>query len=513
MTLDPSAHSMSQAGEYEEFIEKVRDIHRFDSISGHLGWDQLTLMPEEGAAARAGILAWLAGKSHSLLVAQDFGVLIERLENSLEALDDDQVANIREMAKAREKAVLLPLDHVSKAASLPSKAVAIWAKARADADFTSFENTLRELVEVARERISYLRKDGQTPYDVLLEDFEVGMTVADYDLLFEELRQSLVPLLGKIMLAKEKNPGPSIPSTSNFPISLQDSFCRRVAEKYGFNFSAGRMDISSHPFSAGLWSGDTRFTTRYDEAEPFSCIGAVMHETGHALYEQGLLLEHEYTPRGQAVSLGVHESQSRLWENQIGRSEAFWKIAGNWFRQSFQDCPDWSDEDLHRLINRVDISFIRVEADEVTYNLHVMLRYEVEKAIFNDGMDVSEIPQLWNSLFEEWFGIAIPNDTLGCLQDVHWASLAFGYFPTYTLGNLYSAQLIEKMVIDLDKDLECLISDGEMPLILQWLRENIHSQGKKYEPSKLIEIVTGKPPTPEPFLSYLKRKYSAIYGL
>jgi carboxypeptidase Taq len=280
----------------------------------------------------------------------------------------------------------------------------------------------------------------------------------------------------------------------------------------GFDFDAGRMDASTHPFSAGLWPGDTRFTTRFDELDPFSCLYAVMHETGHALYEQGLSNEHSMTPRGGAVSLGVHESQSRFWENQVGRTPAFWKAVLPVFNEHFPDAPKWDAVTLNRIANTVSTGFIRVEADEVTYNLHVMLRYEIEKKIFNENLPIEQLPATWNSMFEEWFGIQVPEDRVGCLQDIHWSMGAFGYFPTYTLGNLYAAQLLETMADDLG-NIDEVISSGDWSSMLQWLRPRIHEQGSKHTPAELIEQATGSPPSPEPFLRYVEEKYGSLYGL
>jgi carboxypeptidase Taq len=338
------------------------------------------------------------------------------------------------------------------------------------------------------------------------------MTVNDYDPLFDGLKKRLVPLLQKIIKAKESNPDPQLPKEMVFSIDGQTEFCTKVSQAMGFDFEAGRMDASTHPFSAGLWPGDTRFTTRFDEKDPFSCLYAVMHETGHALYEQGLSLEHSFTPRGDAVSLGVHESQSRFWENQIGRTSSFWKVALPWFKEQFPESPAWSPEDLNKIANSVTPGFIRVEADEVTYNLHVMLRYEIEKKIFNEDLPVKDLPKVWNSMFEEWFDIKVPNDTLGCLQDIHWSMAAFGYFPTYTLGNLYASQLLQAMTEDLG-DIDGIVQSGDWSSLLDWLRPKIHHQGSKWTPSELIEKATGMPPSPEPFLQYVEQKYSNLYNL
>ena len=511
---DASVHDPWDVGgtmsTYDEFIVAVKDIHRLQALQGHLGWDRETIMPEKGAAARADMLSWLAKEAHGRLVSPQLGRMIDDLA-TLDTLDEDEQANVREMRRAHDKAVKLPEQFVADYARSKSEAMMAWQKARADSEFSAFEPHLEKLISMTKEKIAYLEVEG-TPYDALLDEFEVGMTVADYDPLFEGLRQRLVPLLDKIMAAKASNPDPEWPEHLQFPIEDQTAFCTKVSEAMGFDFQAGRMDASTHPFSAGLWPGDTRFTTRYDLSEPFSCLYGVMHETGHALYEQGLASEHAYTPRGAAVSLGVHESQSRFWENQIGRTPAFWKAALPWFTEHFPDAPSWDAETLNRIANNVSTGFVRVEADEVTYNLHVMLRYEIEKQLFNGDLAVKDLPSAWNSMFKSWFGVDVPNDRLGCLQDIHWSMGAFGYFPTYTLGNLYAAQLLESMADELG-DIDQIVESGDWSSLLQWLGPKIHLQGSKMTPAELIESATGSAPSPEPFLRYVESKYSRLYGL
>lgn len=495
---------------YEAFILAVKDIHRLQALQGHLGWDRETIMPEKGAAARADMLSWLAKEAHCRLVDKDLGLMLDELEPDA-GLDADQQANVREMRRAHDKARKLPEQFVADYARSKSEAMMAWQEARAASDFSMFEPHLENLIAMTKEKITYIGGEG-TPYDALLDEFEVGMKVSDYDPLFEGLRQRLVPLLDQIIEAQSSNPDPEWPGDLHFSIDSQTAFCTKVSEAMGFDFSAGRMDKSTHPFSAGLWPGDTRFTTRYDPSEPFSCLYGVMHETGHALYEQGLDPDHSYTPRGAAVSLGVHESQSRFWENQIGRTTSFWKVALPWFSEHFPDAPVWDAGTLNRMANTVSTGFVRVEADEVTYNLHVMLRYEIEKKLFNGDLAVKDLPNAWNTMFHEWFGVEVPNDRLGCLQDIHWSMGAFGYFPTYTLGNLYAAQLLETMEEELG-DVDTIVESGDWSPLLNWLRPKIHAQGSKMTPAQLIESATGTPPSPEPFLRYVEAKYGRLYGL
>ena len=494
---------------YQEFHERVTNIHRLAALQGHLGWDQEVLMPAKGGEARGEMMAWLAGQRHEALTHERMGELLEALETA--SLDADQRANVREMRRAYDQAVQLPKAFVEAFAQARSKALVAWQQARTASDFSAFEPALSELIEMTRQKIAHLGVTT-TPYDVLLDEYETGMTVADYDPLFAGLKERLVPLLEATTEAQVTMDPISDLGNTRFPVEQQAAFCKRVSEAMGFDFEAGRMDASTHPFSAGLWPGDTRFTTRFDEQDPFSCLYAVMHETGHALYEQGLDANHRYTPRGDAVSLGVHESQSRFWENQIGRTPAFWKVALPWFRDAFPDAPAFDESALNLVANRVEKGFIRVEADEVTYNLHVMLRYEIEKKIFNEGLSVSDIPNAWNSMFKSWFGLDVPSDDLGCLQDIHWSMGAFGYFPTYTLGNLYAAQLLDAMRADLG-DVDTLVESGDWAPLLAWLRPRIHERGSVVSPAQLIEDATGSAPRPEPFLNYIETKYRALYGL
>ncbi len=495
---------------YATFIERVKDIHKLGAIQGHLGWDQETIMPVKGSKSRSEIMSWLAKEQHTRITNSEFAEMIDTLESD-NSLDDDQRANVREVRRRYDKAVKLPSEFVAEFALARSQALVAWQEARAESDFAKFKPHLAKLVAMTNEKIDYYGvKD--TRYDVLLDEYEFGMKVSDYDPLFAGLKSKLVPLLHKIMAAKKVTPDPTLPSEMSFPVDAQTEFCKLVSSATGFDFEAGRMDASTHPFSAGLWPGDTRFTTRFDEKDPFSCLYAVMHETGHALYEQGLDVNHSFTPRGDAVSLGVHESQSRFWENQVGRTPAFWKVVLPWFREHFPDSPDWTPEELNKIANCVEPGFIRVEADEVTYNLHIMLRYELEKKIFNDNLSVDEIPDTWNQMFAEWFGIEVTEDRLGCLQDIHWSMAAFGYFPTYTLGNLYAAQLLDAMGEELG-DIDAIVESGEWQPMLDWLRENIHQQGSKFTPSELIEKATGEPPSPNPFINYVEKKYGELYNI
>ena len=493
--------------ELAAFNERISDLFRLRALQSHLSWDQQTKMPPEGASARGEMMAWLARKHHQSLTDEDLGRIISSLEK--QDLSPDDQANVRLMRREYDKASLIPEELVNRMTKASSDAFMAWQEAKSNSDMNSFLPHLRTLIDLTKEKISYLGVES-TPYDVLLDDYEVGMGVKDYDPFFSNIRQRLVPLFQAIQSSSTKIP--EWPDSAIIPESEQESFCQNVINEIGFDLQAGRVDRAPHPFCSGLWPGDTRLTTRFDETQPFSSIYAAMHEAGHGLYEQGLNQNFAFSPRGQAVSLGVHESQSRFWENMVGRSQSFWDVAHSWYHECFHSKPDYDKSSLYNLVNQVKPSYIRVEADEISYNFHIMLRYEIEKKIFNDNLPVEKIEETWNDLFEDYFGIEVDCASNGCLQDVHWAYAAFGYFPTYTLGNVYAAQLYEAMQEDLG-DLNQIISNGDWTPMKTWLNEKIHIHGSLMEPTELIEQATGKKPDSEPFLKYLESKFSQIYQL
>lgn len=496
----------------EDFMQRVNEYYRLSAIQSHLGWDQQTIMPIKGAESRADILSWLAKEGHNKLIDPELSSLISQLESNIEDLDTDLACNVVRMRREVDQATLMPTDLVEEMTRLSSESRTIWAQSREESNFSKFAPTLEKIIQLTKRKMQYLGGENAS-YDVLLDEYEMGMKMSDYDPLFSGLRDRLVPLLQKIMEAREHETDTKIPEGMEFPIPEQEKFCKEVAARMGFDFDGGRLDITTHPFCSGIWAGDTRITTRYDSLDPFSCLYAVMHEAGHGLYEQGLPTSSQFAPRGKAISLGVHESQSRLWENQIGRTNEFWQVVLDSFRNHFPEFPHHiGPEELNKIANSVEPSFIRVEADEITYNMHIMLRYEIEKQIFEDDLPVEKIPEVWNSLFEQWFGITVPEDRLGCLQDVHWSMGAFGYFPTYTLGNLYAAQLLKSMGEELG-DINTIIQSGDWSSILGWLQERIHLKGSTLSPSELITKATGSEPSPEPFLQYVEEKYGRLYSL
>ncbi len=493
---------------YDELISRVKELSVIESIGGLLAWDQETYMPPQGTQLRSESLAYLSKTAHSVLIAPEMGVLLNSLEN--DNLTDAESANVREIRRSYNKATKLPTSLVEEMARHNSTSLQIWQEARAKSDFAHFAPALEKTLDLACQAAEHYGYK-ENIYDAMLDIYEQGMSVSQLDLLFASLRKEIVPLV-KAIGECDNHPDLSFMKTTSFSKEGQRDFSLRVSKAIGFDFEGGRMDTSTHPFCSGAGPGDVRFTTRYDESFPFGCLYGVMHETGHGLYEQGLSKEHEGTPLSKAVSLGVHESQSRLWENVVGRSREFWNHWLSDFCEVFPDVGDLDLDTIHHAVNNVEPSLIRVEADEVTYNLHIMIRYEVEKALVNGEVKVNDLPQFWNSQMENYLGIIPPNDAQGVLQDVHWSMGAFGYFPTYTLGNLYAAQLWEATLRDIP-DMLSLISQGETKPLLDWMRNKIHVHGSLWEPEDLIFQATGEKPSSDAFVRYLKQKFNSLYHL
>ncbi len=374
--------------------------------------------------------------------------------------------------------------------------------------FAPFLEKLVDLKKQMAECVGYAAE----PYDALLDEYEPGAKAADIESLFADLRERTVTLLKKIMDAPDQ-PDTSILSR-HFPTAGQEALSRKMAEALNFDFDSGRADVSVHPFCTTVGAGgDVRITTRYDERFLPASLFGTMHEVGHALYEQGLSRDHANTPMGEAVSLGIHESQSRMWENLVGRSRAFWTYHWDAVSKVFPEALQGvSLDEFYRAINAVKPSLIRVEADELTYNLHIAMRFEIERGLFNGTLDPKDVPAAWNEAMSRMLGVTPPDDTAGCLQDIHWALGAFGYFPTYTLGNLYAAQFFEQAARDVPDLVERIAVNDHRPL-LDWLRTHIHCHGQRYRAGELVELVTAKPLSIEPFMDNVTKKFSQVYLL
>lgn len=482
-----------------------------ESMAALLHWDQSTMMPPGGHAHRSDQLALLAGLAHERRTNPRIGEALASCDGHWDAEDPAgiEAANIREWRRAYERTIKIPQDLAVALARAASDGEAAWKKARRDNDFAAFLPYLEENLLLRREEAEAVGYKGEA-YDALLDVYEPGMTVAELEPLFAGLRVELVDLLERIM-ASGRAPDRSL-LDADYPAKAQQEFCLMVAKAIGYDLGAGRIDATAHPFSTRIGPGDVRITTRYDERNLASALFGVVHEAGHAMYSQGLPHEHFGTPSGMSVSLGIHESQSRLWENLVARSLGFWKHFQPLASEHFPCLRGKDAEALYFAFNDVQPGLIRVDADEVTYNLHVMLRFELELALLRGDLAARDLPAAWNDKMHDFLGIVPPTDADGVLQDVHWPAALVGYFPTYSLGNIYAAQLFETAQVQLGP-LEPFFEHGEFAPLLGWLRTNIHEWGCRRRPAELVLAATGQEPDAAALVRGLKNKYEALYGL
>jgi carboxypeptidase Taq len=498
--------------QWQDFQALVEEIHDLNATQALLGWDLEVMMPEKAAPLRAKQMATLAKLSHQMLTGEQMRVALKALrEKAVEAqLDDTQKALVREVGRSFDKSCKIPVALLQEMVETTSSAHPIWVEARANKNFRQFEPVLEKIVRLNQQMADVLGYEN-SPYDALLDEYEPGLTVSQLEPLFGDLKAELVPLL-KAIQASGYVPDTGLLTSGFFPAQKQIDFSRQVLTRMGFDFDAGRLDLSAHPFSSGSSALDVRLTTRIDESDVFSALSSSMHEGGHGMYEQGINPALARTPLAEGTSLGIHESQSRMWENQVGRSRVFWKFFFPKLQEQFPELKKSTLDEFYRAINRVQASFIRVEADEVTYNLHIMVRYEIEKALIEGRMTVSEIPEAWNAKYQEYLGVTPPDDALGCLQDIHWSHGSFGYFPTYTLGNLYAAQFFGTAKKQIP-DLEGQIAQGNLQILKQWLNKEIHWVGKSERAETIVHRVTGEPLSARYFTNYLWSKFSEIYPI
>ena len=498
---------------YQELLQRTRELALIGSSSAVLGWDQEVNMPAKGAEWRAEQQAYLSGLAHRKGTDPAIDDLLRTIEESDLVSDplSDAAVNVREWRREYDRATKLPTEFVEEFSRTASLAQHVWAEARAKADFSLYAPKLGELIELTKQKAEYYGYDDQ-PYDALLEGFEPGEKTENVKRLFAGLREELVPFLQELVNAP-KQPDPTIVEERDYPVERQRILGEMASAAFGLDYASARLDVSTHPFSTNLGPGDQRITTRFAPRNFGDSFFSILHETGHALYEQNLPDEFFGLPRGEAVSLGIHESQSRTWENLVGRSEAYWRYFYPITRQMFpKTLADVSMEEFHFAVNAVKPGYIRVDADEVTYNLHIMLRFEIEQAIINEGLPVEDIPATWNALFKEYLGLDVPDDSKGVLQDIHWSFGAIGYFPTYALGNLYGAQFFAQARKDIP-DLDDQFAAGNFEPLLNWLREHIYQHGMRYRAHELVQVITGEALSYKPLMSYLRDKYSKLYGL
>jgi len=481
---------------------QMQEIFRLDCISALLDWDHQVNLPTKGTQARGEQLELMSRLTHQRQTSKELQAIIEELYQNQEELEHDDQINIRESKLQMDKSLKLPEDFIARRSRARSAAYAAWVEARKANDFSIAKEQLATNISIAREETELLGYE-ETPYDALLDNFEPGSRLSIIKqplfLLAEGIKQQLPAILATTE--------PTRPFGATFDISKQRALNEQVSRDLGYDFEAGRMDIAPHPFMTTLGAHDKRITTRYDESDYLSSLLTAMHEAGHATYEQGLPPEYAGTPRGSAVSLSIHESQSRLWENIVGRSRPFSEYLFNLLPDYFpQESAKASPEHIWQRLNSVEPSLIRVEADEVTYSLHIVIRTILEEEIINHGLGVNDLPARWNELYREYLDLEVPDDAHGILQDVHWYGVGLGYFPTYALGNLYSAIMMEKIRESVE-GLDQKIARGEFQEILLWLRANVHQIGMSLRGPELARKISGSDLSAEPFLDYLSKKF------
>jgi carboxypeptidase Taq len=500
----------SKLEQLRERLAEIEDLYQAGEIAG---WDQLTQMPPKGAAQRAEVLSTLEKIAHEKFVSAELGTLLEGAAGELESAkrtspDDNDVALVRHTQRVWDKARRVPTALAGEMAKASSAGQEVWVEARRQSDFAMFAPVLKHQLELKQRYIDCF-DSFDCAYDALLDDFEPTMTTAEVTRLFSELRDELVPLIAEVT----KHEVDDSIIHGRFPIDAQRRLVREVVELQGWNAHSWRIDDSAHPFATSFGATDVRITDRWEEAYFASSLYGGMHETGHGLYEAGIAPELMRTPLGHGVSLGVHESQSRLWENMVGRGRAFSHVLAPKVSGALGGAlADISPDRLFRAVNRIQPSLIRVEADEATYGLHIIIRFELEQALINGEVAVDDLPEAWNAKYQEYLGVDVPDDAHGVLQDVHWSGGMIGYFSTYALGNLIAGQLWKQVHTELP-DLEDQIAAGELAGLREWLRENVHQHGSKYLTETLLYRVVGTGVEVGPFVEYLKAKLSDVYQL
>ena len=486
---------------FDQLMAYQRDTQALGQIAGRLGWDQETMMPRGAAPQRGEEMAAIEAVLHARRCAPEVADWLEQAQ----APDEVGAAQLREIKRAYERTVKVPADLAKRLARVTSEAQGKWAAARADEDVAAFLPVLQEVVALKREEGQALAAGGDL-YDAMVEDYEQGTTADEIAAIFDAMRPGLVDLRARVL----EKPAPKA-LQGTFDEGAQMKLTRKLAKAFGYDMSHGRVDKAVHPFSSG--SGlDVRITTRTSETDPFNCFYSTIHEVGHAAYEQGISRDFLLTPLGRGVSMGVHESQSRIYENQIGRGAAFTSWLYQEMREVFGDFGIETPEEFYKAVNAVHNGYIRTEADELQYNLHIMLRFDLERALMSGDLEVSDLEAAWNDRFEADFGYAVDKPSNGCLQDVHWSVGLFGYFPTYSLGNVYAGCLNQKMRAE-HPDLDAEFARGDTSTATGWLRQNLQQYGGLRSPRDTIEKAAGIAPSHAPLMGYLEEKFTALYDL
>jgi carboxypeptidase Taq len=492
----------------KKFLEYVKKMSAYNEALGLIYWDLRTGAPKQGMDQRSEVIGMLSSEVFKMSTSEDMAAYIATLSKS--QLSEKTAKILEECKKEYERNKKIPADEYKEYVILQSKAETVWEQAKEQSDFGLFRPYLEKLVATTKRFITYWDHKGN-PYDVLLDLYEPGMTVEVLDQVFGDLREKIVPLVKQIADSSYKPKTEFLFKTFNK--DKQKALSLEILAKMGYNFDAGRLDETVHPFATGLNPGDVRVTTNYDEQDFRTAVFGTIHEGGHALYEQNISKDLIGTPLCTGTSMGIHESQSLFYENIVGRSFSFWKnnyeLLKTYATGQFDDV---TIEDFYRAVNESKPSLIRIEADELTYPLHIIIRYEIEKGLFNGEIEVKDLPKVWNKLYQEYLGITPENDAKGVLQDVHWAGGSFGYFPSYALGYMYAAQFKNKMLEDLP-NFDQLLEEGNLLPIKNWLTQNIHQYGKQKKPLEILHDVTGEGLNAQYLIDYLYEKYGKVYQL
>jgi carboxypeptidase Taq len=497
---------------FDELCEFTRETAMLESIAELLQWDERTYLPTAGGAYRAEQITYMSGQIHRRKTDARVGEWLADLRGSSLAEDShsESGTTIRQLTREYEKLVKLPARLVEELARATVLGQQAWGEARQNNDFVSFQPRVQKIVDLKREQAEAIGY-ATVPYDALLDDFEPDESTERVAEVLAGLREELVPLVAAV--AESERQAPVEILKRDYPTSKQESFGTQAASRLGFDFQRGRLDVTSHPFCTGLGPDDCRILTRYDEEFFPSGFFSILHEAGHGMYDQGLRSDQYGLPPGQYVSLGIHESQSRLWENMVGRSREFWQHFFPLAQEAFPVSLHNVDlDEFWFAVNDVRPSLIRVEADEATYNLHIVIRFELEQALVQGDLSIPDLPGAWNEKYEDYLGVTPPDDADGVLQDIHWSAGLIGYFPTYSLGNLYAAQLFaaaEEQIGPLGEQFQ----RGEFGPLLKWLREKIHHPGQCYSAAELVERASGRPLSHQSLLDYLRAKYERLYGI
>jgi carboxypeptidase Taq len=492
---------------YDDLTDRVRRLTTVGDAAELLSWDQQVMMPDEGTPARSKQLSALSAVRHDLLTDEELGRLLDDLDGDVSG---DREAVVREVRREYERAVRVPTDLVEEISALSSEALPAWRDAKESDDFETFAPVLEELVEKKRRYAEHI-DDSRDPYAVLFEDYEPCLPLDHAERVLSNLRDAVVPLVEEIRESEVDLATDAFTQRGPYDTGSQEALVRDALDFLGYPWERGRLDEAPHPFSMGT-QFDARVTTRYRESDPLDGLTAAIHEFGHATYTLGLPEEEYGTPLGEPRNLSVHESQSRFWENHVGRTRAFWEAFLPTFTKRFPQAADVTPAEAYEVANQVyEDNPIRVEADELTYHLHILLRYEIERDLIRGDLEVAEIPGVWNDKMEEYLGFRPDTDAEGCLQDIHWSHGSFGYFPTYTLGSVMAAQLHEAATEDVD--VAAQVREGDVDPVRSWLRERVHRHGQRYETNDLVREATGEDFTADAFLDYVTGKYGDLYDL